>query len=83
MSIEQFVCPEIRFKFWNGKKTYTVEICPRLRVWYVFDEETHDNCLFKYEMGKKEKTSFDLEYARRVLNSYFDSIESPFYATSW
>lgn len=73
--MNEFVCTEVRFKFWNGKKTYSAEYCPGLRTWYVFDEETTTNCLAKYELVKKTEI-ICYQNAATYLEKYFKSINS-------
>ncbi len=77
--MNEFVCHEVRFKFWNGKKTYTVERCPSIRTWYIFDEDDRSNCLAKYDVAKNEKPVVTLEMATYYLQKYFDYINSEFY----
>ena len=79
--MNEFVCTEVRFKFWNGKKIYTVEYAPGIRIWFVFDEETQSDCLASYKLGKNEKAICDYFKAAEYLGQYFDSIHSPFFAT--
>lgn len=81
--VNEFVCSKVRFKFWNGKKIYTVEYAPGLRMWFVFDEETESDCLAKFELKKREKVVCNYDKARYYLNTYFDSIKSEDYATTY
>jgi hypothetical protein len=76
---DQFVCPKVRFQFWNGKKIYTVMYSVALRTWYVFDEETEEYCLAKYEVGQTGENPIDLESASDYLNQYFESINSEYH----
>lgn len=79
--MNEFVCHEARFKFWNGKKTYTVERCPNIPTWYIFDEDDRSNCLAKFEVAKNEKTACTLEMASYYLDKYFESIKSDFFVS--
>jgi hypothetical protein len=76
---DQFICTQVRFKFWNGNKAYTVEYTPGLRMWFVFDEETRTDCLWKYELPKKAKPICTHSAARQWLDRYFESINSQYY----
>lgn len=68
--IDEFVCTEVRFTFFNGRKHYTVEYTPALRMWFVFDEDTRQDCLAKYELGKKE--TVNLSKAWNYLDMYLN-----------
>lgn len=82
MSIDnEFMCTTVRFKFWNSKTVYTVEYTPGLRMWFVFADETNENCLFKITLREKERVKCDFEKAQDVLNRYFESIKTEDYAS--
>lgn len=78
---DQFVCPEVRFKFWNGRKTYTVEYMPSTRTWYIFDEHTQSDRLAMFEIPKKSKALCDIQTACDYLNKYFDEKSGTCYAS--
>lgn len=80
---DQFVCTQVRFKFWNGKKIYTVQYSPGIRMWFVFDEETSENCLWKYELNKREAAICNHAEASEKLDLYFESIGSEFYTVNY
>lgn len=80
---DEFVCTKVRFTFFNGKKHYTVQYSPALRMWFVFDEDMESDCLAKFELKKREKVVCNQDKARWYLNTYFDSIESSSYASSY
>ncbi len=70
---KEFVCTEVRFKFWNGKIGYTVEYTPGLRTWFIFAEETKTNCLAEYKLGKNENAVCNHGKASQYLEKYFES----------
>lgn len=80
---DEFVCTKVRFTFFNGKKHYTVQYSPALRMWFVFDEDMESDCLWKFELKKRDKVICNSDKARNMLNAYFDSIESSHHATNY
>jgi hypothetical protein len=80
---DEFFCTEVRFKFWNGKKIYTVQYSPGIRWWIIFDEETRENSLAHYELGKKEPAIVSHAVARLYLDKYFQSINSNFHTVNY
>lgn len=84
MSLQnEFVCTEVRFAFWNGQKNFTVHYSPGIRMWFIFDERMTDNCLAKYELGKRETPVVSHAVARLYLDRYFQEIKSEFHTVNY
>lgn len=80
---DEFVCPNVRFLFFNGKKRYTVHYATALRTWYVFDEDTEEDCLAKFELPNKKRAMCNQHEASHYLEKYFASINSEYFASAF
>jgi len=72
----EFAIVDIRFYLFNGKKGYTVEYCPSLRKWYVFNDKESGGCLFQHELKKPPKsTDITINAAYVILEHYLETIK--------
>lgn len=67
-----YVVVSARFKFFDGKRVYTVEYTYAIEKWFVFLEEEHTGAVY-VKADKKIKTNNVNNYkAELILNEYLE-----------
>lgn len=69
-----YLCSSARFKFWNGKNEYTVEYAYGIAMWFVFNTNETNNCLYKKSDNKCNLEDINYWKAYNVLNEFLETI---------
>jgi hypothetical protein len=72
--IMDFVCVNARFKFWDGKLTYTVEYAYGINSWFVFEGQKESDCMFSKKINPAKSKSPNRSEAEDILIEYLDSL---------
>jgi hypothetical protein len=68
------VCVNVRFKFWNGFKVYTVEYFYSSAEWFVFEDEKKIDFLYCKKINPSKSKSPNRDNSLEVLNEYLETV---------
>lgn len=70
----EYVCTDARFKFFNGKKIYTVHFAYGVSTWYVFEDEKDSDALWWKKIKPSEHRSPNHSNAEDILEEYLETV---------
>lgn len=71
--MNNYVCVNSRFLFFDGKKRYTVEYMYGLATWYVFDGRKETDALFFKKINPKRSKTPTRDLAEEILYEYLET----------
>lgn len=69
-----FEIVDIRFYFFNGRDRFTIEYCPSLFTWFVFNDRKDYDSVYRKKIEKPNVKDINHWEAREVLLEYLETV---------